>query len=86
MLSCGAWAPIGNRLGLWTPPITGRSALLPSAVFAALAAATFLPDPARRLSRWAGDLLQQANGEVLVVYVVAVGAAVGVAFLIATPR
>jgi hypothetical protein len=79
MVSCGAWVPVGHRLGLWTP-IAERSALLPAAVLAVLAAATLLP--ARRLLRWAGQLLEQTNGEVLVAYVITVGAAVAVAFLI----
>jgi hypothetical protein len=77
---CGAWAPVGHRYGWWTP-IEARSAIVPGAVLAALAAATYVP--AGRLLRSAGRLLEQTSGEVLTVYVVAVGTAVGVAFLIA---
>jgi hypothetical protein len=79
MVSCGAWVPIGDRLGWWTP-IAERTALVPAAVLAVLAVATLLP--ARRLLRWAGHLLEQTNGEVVVVYVITVGAALAVAFLI----
>jgi hypothetical protein len=76
---------VGNTLhaGLWTP-IAAHTAFVLAAVLAALAALTFLPFG--RLSRRAAHGLHPIRGEVVVGYLVAVGAALAVAFLIVTPH
>jgi hypothetical protein len=71
---------VGNRLGLWTP-IAAHTAFVLGAALATLAALTMLP-----LGRLSQRAAWQNHGEVVVVYLVAVGAAVAVAFLIVTPH
>jgi hypothetical protein len=74
---------VGNRLGLWTP-IAAHTAFALAAALAALAALTFLP--LGQLSQRAAHGLRQNHGEIVVVYLVAVGAAIAIAFLIVTPH
>jgi len=83
MASAGACISVGSRLGLWTP-VTAHTALVLAAGFAALTALTFLP--LGRLARLLADSPQQNRGEVVLVYLVVVGAAFAVAFLIVTPH
>jgi hypothetical protein len=82
MIASGACISIGDRLGLWAP-ISAHTAVVLAAGLAALTALTFLP--VGRLSRGLAHSSQQSRGEV-VVYLVAVGIAFVVAFLIVTPH
>ena len=83
VVSCGGCIAVGSRLGLWTP-IAAHTVFVLAAVLAALTASTFLP--VGRLSRRAADSLQQNRGEGVVIYLVTIGAAIAVAFLIVRPH
>ena len=83
MVACAACSSVGHRLGLWTP-IAAHTAFVLAAVLAALAAFTFLPF--ERLSKRAAHALHQSRGEVVAGYLVALGTAIAVAFLIVTPH
>ena len=83
VVACGVGIAVESRLGLWTP-IGAHPVCVLAAVLATLTASTFLP--VGRLLRRAADSLQQNRGEGAVIYLVTIGTAIAVAFLIVRPH